>query len=325
MAEYTIELRHVLECGHKIFDFPYDIYNEEKRAELEKAFIQHFYFREICATSIDRFRLYLQDKFTTVFPYYNELMRTATIEYDVENPYNLTETYTRKSDSLGKASGVSSTVGRTEDEQTTEGTNERSAERSENASRENTGTVNGTTSESANDNVQDSSATNTETSHGKSTTTHDSKKFLDTPQGAVTLSGANYLTNLTETDNTQTNSGKDVVDQTVAGSRISTHSGSGESSSEETHNETSNLSGEESSRETASNSYHGTQKQTADNNTRSESIGQSTEEYTLTRKGNIGVNPASYEIDHHIQTQKTLKKIYQMFFDECEDLFMLVY
>lgn len=325
MAEYTIELRHVLECGHKIFDFPYQIYDEEKRAELEKAFIQHFYFREICTPSIDRFKWFLRDKFSTVFPYYNELMRTATIEYDVENPYNLTETYTRKSDSLGKASGVSSTVGRTEDESSTNGTQEHTGERSETGKQETSRNGSGTTSENVDEHIETSNAGNSSNEYGKTVTTKDVKKFLDTPQGAVSLDNINYLTNLTDTENTQTDGGTDKATHNDAGNTSAERETTGETSTTESGTQESESSAEESARDTTRSDFKGTQKQTADNNTRSESIGKSTEEYTLVRKGNIGVNPASYEIDHHVQTQKTLKRIYEMFFDECEDLFMMVY
>lgn len=304
MAQYTMELRTIAEY-QRLFDFAYPFYDEKKRAEFEEAFIRHFYFREICCDDPTRFLWYLRDKMTTVFPYYNELMRTATIEYSIENPYNLTETYTRKADSLDKANAGSYAVGRVEDERETTVNSTGSS------------TQNGSETEtSGNEREATSRGSGTKSIEGTVETSFDKmQKYLDTPQGKTNLDSVDYLTNLTQ------NIGEDATEnhstEASTDNRTDTESSSGNRNVQNS----STADQEAHSTETAT----GAQRTTADSNSRSEAIGQRTEEYTLKRFGNIGVNPATFEINEHIKTQRTLKRIYEMFFEECEDLFMQVF
>lgn len=324
MAKYTIELNAILPHVN-IFGFQYDIYDEKKRFEFEEAFKRHFYFREICCPEPERFVWFLRDKMTTVFPYYNELMRTATIDYDIENPYNLTETYTRKTDSKGKSAGFAYSVENASGSNAseTQGNSSRNSERTDNETE---------TANANNEGVErtNNSAERMETvdSTGGRNVTDDGKivrKELDTPQGKLNLDSTDYLTKLNqdeedketreETTNTQN------TRATETGETERTTEGSSDSSRTRTGGASETSEGSENVKVNATTE----QKTTNDANTRTESMGNQVEEYTMTRKGNIGVNPASYEIDSHIKTQKTLKRIYEMFFEECEDLFMMVF
>ena len=56
MARYTVELRTIVESGVPIFDFPYQFYDKEKKADFERRFIHHFYFREIGAEERNKTR-----------------------------------------------------------------------------------------------------------------------------------------------------------------------------------------------------------------------------------------------------------------------------
>lgn len=272
MAKYTHELRDVV-ANYNIFAFQYPFYNEKERKDFETAFVRHFYFREICTPSINQFLVFMEDKFNIVFPYYNELLRTATIEYDIENPYKLTETYKRKVDTSGKTKGVSSSVGQVFDTSNSETNEQNSSVHSDSVKRD----------ESSSQEQQ-----------GKSL-----EKNLDTPQGAFNLDDHDYISALKSNESESSESSSVTSNQQSSGTNST--NGKSEATSE-------------SERRT-----------TEDANTRQETQGNEIEEYVLERKGNIGVNPASFEIDKHIDTQKTLKKIYQLFFDECEDLFMMVY
>lgn len=277
MAKYTIELREIVEHGISIFDFPYTFYDDTKRREFEEKFIRHFYFREIGCETVERFKWYLQDKMNTVFPYYNELFKSASIEYDVLDNYKLTETYTRNIENTNKQSGISSTVGQVMGEQETESKQNKSIDTTAN-DKENITTI--SEENSSSDLV---------------------KKFLDTPQGLTDLSDSKYLTTL----NQDTGEG----------------STNGSSDSETTRNATGN----ETTTDNVTGTLHNEQKTTTDNNTRMYTNGEQSETYTLTRRGNIGVDTDSDAIEKHNRLQKTLKNIEKMFFDECEDLFMLVY
>lgn len=332
MADYTIELRNVV-CARNIFDFPYPFYDERKRKEFEESFIRHFYFREIGVPSIDRFIHNLRDKMDMVFPYYNELFNTANIEYSVLDNYNVTETFSLKRERTGKTAGFSSSVGQVLDNQKTNVDENRKSsgtgyeEVLDNNKATENATENGDTTVTV---VEDS----TNTSNGqhsedsKVTKTYD-EKFLDTPQGLANISDSKYLTNVkhgndeTTTENTGTN--KVTVTDEKDGTTKTTHKGSAE---KEVQNECERVTHSDSTENVSGNTastLEGEQRTTQDNNTRMENVSNSLEDYELKKKGNIGVDTDADMIQKHINLQKVLKKIELMFFEECEDLFMLVF
>lgn len=329
MANYSIELRHVIDAGYKIFDFKYPFYDETKRKEFEEKFIKHFYFREIGCDTIDRFKWHLEDKMNTVFPYYNELFKSASIEYDVLDNYKLTETYTRNVERNDKQAGVSSTVGRVQDSATTETDENKTVDSSGNV----IATGNDKDNETGKQTTVKSGTTNTENNETVNET-HETDKdsnvkdmFLDTPQGKLDLTNMEYLTSLTQK----------VGNESESGTNNRTSNGSSDTETDETSttDTTRNATREtEQKTDTTGNEKtvgkvatvsEGEQKTTQDNNTRMYSNGESKEEYTLVRRGNIGVDTDSDAIEKHNRLQKTLRNIERMFFDECEDLFMLVW
>lgn len=329
MAEYTVELRKIVESGIPIFDFPYPFYDETKRKEFEEKFIKHFYFREIGCETVDRFKWFLADKMNVVFPFYNELFKTALIEYDKLYNYDMSETYTRNIESNQKGGGVSSTVGRFTGEQDTESKQNKTVdtvgtsdtigsdtEKETGTSETNTeGTSNTTTSETANGNASKSSNSDVR------------KKFLDTPQGLTDLTDSKYLTSLNQDTATATETGNDS--RTTNGSNDNETTGKSSTESERNNSRNSSIeqdtTGKETTADNIASSVRDEQKTTQDNNTRSYNQGEQKESYTLTRKGNIGVQTGSDMIEKHIDLQKKLSKIEAMFFAECEDLFMLVW
>lgn len=52
---------------------------------------------------------------------------------------------------------------------------------------------------------------------------------------------------------------------------------------------------------------------------------QETETYTLSKTGDIGVETTPQKLMKHIELQKILLRVYEQFFNECEELFMGVY
>lgn len=344
MAQYTIELRHVVE-NHNIFNFKYPFYDESKRLEFEKSFIRHFYFREIGAETIDRFMHYLEDKMLTVFPYYNELFNAANIEYSILNNYNLTEEFETTRINKGKSSGISSTVGQAFGTQETENQADRVVDSEGNVTGEGTDTEKETTNQVAESSESsETSGTSKTTVEGSDSKTFEgsetdtrnvTKKFLDTPQGLTDLTNSKYLTTINQdsengskqTNNTEggTNSQESNTTNSENGSR------DGNSETDTTRNLTrnstneQNTTGKETTKDTASGVVRDEQKTTQDNNSRTYMDSRQTEKHKLTRIGNIGVDTDSDMIEKHIHLQKTLKQIELLFFGECEDLFMLVY
>lgn len=61
-------------------DFP--IYDETHRIPLETKILNHFMFREICTTPFARWKWELNGKLQEIMPYYNELYKTAALEYN---------------------------------------------------------------------------------------------------------------------------------------------------------------------------------------------------------------------------------------------------
>lgn len=305
MAKYTIELKDVVALGHNVFDFNYPFYDESKRADFERKFIQHFYFREIGSPTIDRFKHYLKDKMLTVFPYYNELFNAAAIDYSILNNYNLTEEFTTTRETQGKSSGFSSSVGQLFDSQ--------ESESNQNRTINTVGNVD-TTGKDTETETTNADTTGSQTVDGSSTK-ESVKKFLDTPQGLTDLSNSKYLTTLNQDNDSVT----DHNETATTGNTKTTRNGEKNSSVMQ------ESDGTETTTDKVTNTATGEQKSTSDNNTRTYTDGKQTESHKLTRIGNIGVDTDSDMIEKHIRLQKTLTQIERLFFDECEDLFMLVY
>lgn len=313
MAEYTVELRTIIESGIEIFDFNYPFYDETKRAEFQKDFIRHFYFREIGAETVDRFKWYLEDKFATVFPYYNKLFEAAEVEYNLLDHYRLVEKLERVTENEstldGQNYGTSQFFGnqnvntKTTSKNTMESTAEASGSDTEN---ENTNTLEDLTSEQ-----NTTTANNTDKSN--------TKKFLDTPQGLTDIKDSKYLTNVTD----------DTGRETLNGNEHTSNSSDKETDTEReltrntTNTQTSN--GTTEGEDNGNTETQDEQKSTSHINNKTKSKGTGVEEYTLTREGNIGVATDAEGIEKHVLLRKTLENLKRQFFDECEDLFMLVY
>lgn len=325
MAKYTIELRDIIKLGYNIFDFPYDFYDLSKKTKFERNFIRHFYFREIGMNSVEEFKLYLQDKMETVFPYYNELFKANQIEYDILNSYRLTETTKVVRENEGKSSGVSSSVGNTYDTHSTteSGSHSTNGEANTDQSGSSTASNQGETHTTTDDTV---SVTATESSESNTDTTgSNTKKYLETPSGKVNLDTVDYLTNVTKDESTssadETRSGNSSSETETDGKTDVTTKSTDTSSSSSELNTTTSETGVNNSEST----YEGEQKNTLNNNTRTNTNEYMTEEVTVSRVGNIGVSPDALDIMKHLELQKIMKSIENMFFDACEDLFMLVY
>lgn len=361
MANYTIELKDIVACGHNIFNFPYQFYDEKKRKEFEDKFIRHFYFREIGCDSIDRFRIYLRDKMDTVFPYYNELFKAAQIEYSVLDNYNMTESTTTTRENTAKSNGSSYSVGQIFESQedtttesrnvNTEGTTSESVSDTSDTTRNGTSekTRNGTSEKSRNgtseNTLKETTTDNSTTTTDETVTTSqdDKKRFMDTPMGRVDLSDNKFLTTM----NHDTLDGEKNTDGTVTVADTSEKDMESNATTTETENITTTdtenatdtetvkvtdkrtANGDTTNTEefeaTATGIMKGEQRNTADNNTRLESVGNEIEKIEHHRRGNIGIDTDSELIQKHLQLQKIVRKIELMFFDECEDLFMLVY
>lgn len=301
MAVHTIELRTIVENDIPIFDFYYPFYDESKRHEFEQDFIRHFYFREIGQETIDKFKFYLEDKMKTVFPYYNKLLQASEVEYNLLDHYRLEETMERDVVNDSKVKNRLSSVGRLYEEQETETDQNRKTD---------------TTGSDTENNTTDSHSVTDNTTHSDSSEETDKtfiKKYIDTPQGLTNLNDNKYLTNLGQDEENGI-----VNTETDTRNNTNVEGGTNEQKSRESQ-------AQETITDNTVTTTKDEQKNTQDSNSNSSATGTQKEVYKMVRSGNIGVATDAEGIEKHAILRKTLDNLKRMFFDECEDLFMLVY
>lgn len=99
MSNHTLEINQIVnDLDFNLFDFDYNLYDNELKSSFEKKFIDHFYFYEIGLTPIARFKKALQIKLNDIFPYYKQLYETELRCKDIDFMLNkdLKEQYTRE-------------------------------------------------------------------------------------------------------------------------------------------------------------------------------------------------------------------------------------
>ena len=193
MSKYTTEVRYI--CEHlagetesvgydnvdsvieksrtKIFDFDFPIYDETYRSVLETKILKRYYTREIGFETVGLWKLWLNKRLNEIMPYYNQLYKSALLEfnplYDVD--YTVTNNANKKFDETNSyTNGSTSNATRTDNLKTTS---------------QDTG------SNTRTDNLN----TATEGSRDANSSSTNYDLYSDTPQGALTgVEEENYLT-----------------------------------------------------------------------------------------------------------------------------------
>ena len=99
MSKYTLELRYLYkDKKFKLFDFPYNLYDNDLKPWFEEKFFQHFLFYEIGFDSVAMFKQRLMSKLNDIFPYYKQLYETEIACKDIDFMLNkdLKESYVRE-------------------------------------------------------------------------------------------------------------------------------------------------------------------------------------------------------------------------------------
>ena len=99
MSKYTLELRYMYEDENfKLFDFPYNLYDNDLKPWFEEKFYQHFMFYEIGFDTIGMFKQRLMSKLNDIFPYYKQLYETEIRSKGIDFMLNkdLKESYVRE-------------------------------------------------------------------------------------------------------------------------------------------------------------------------------------------------------------------------------------
>lgn len=112
MAKYTLEIRDIVESLNiELFDFEYEYYadNYALQKRFERMFTQHYYFHEIGAETVERFKWMLRARLNLNAPkykqYWDSYLRTKDIDFAVNKDY--IETVTRELESENTSSSIS--------------------------------------------------------------------------------------------------------------------------------------------------------------------------------------------------------------------------
>lgn len=186
MSKYTTELRYICETEAglsesvgqtkikdviakaipKIFDFDFPIFDESYRNVLETKILKHYYTREIGLETYGLWKLKLDTKLNEIMPFYNQLYKSALLEF---NPlYEVDYSKTGNRDSSG--------------------------------TRDNTENNSESYDESIdyNESHDESTTNSNDETLTKGTTTTTTNYYSDTPQGAISnVIDGTYLTNAT--------------------------------------------------------------------------------------------------------------------------------
>ena len=113
MSKYTLELRYLYkDKNFKLFDFPYNLYDNDLKPWYEENFFQHFMYYEIGFGSVAMIKQRLMSKLNDIFPYYKQLYETEIAAKSVDFLLNkdLKESYVRELTSNSNSSQESNAI-----------------------------------------------------------------------------------------------------------------------------------------------------------------------------------------------------------------------
>lgn len=141
MSKYTTEVRFICEsvaglsesvgfnsvneviqrAVPHIFNFDFPIYDEDYRSVLCAKILKHYYTREIGAETVGLWKLWLDARLNEIMPYYNQLYRSAMIEFNPMYDVDVTTTHNRQSDDHNVFDGSNEGSSKQTSESTNEG------------------------------------------------------------------------------------------------------------------------------------------------------------------------------------------------------------
>lgn len=307
MSEYTMKLRDLIKMlelpnvyvSYKdiisnglpmLFNFDFPMFNEDHKVELEEKIVKRYYMREIGFETPEMFVVGLDEKLNSIMPYYNELYKTASMEYDILNPIYEEEKYTgEKSGDNSNTGNVKNTLSSTANTTTTSSGNSES-------------TNNSNGSENKNSNLTTNNTVDT------SSNSSEHSLLSDLPQIRYSLGNNKYSTDYgTNSENkTQTTSGTN-----------SSH-GTSTEKSDTTNQNTTTSSGSNSETSNSENTIENT------NNTDNTNSGNYNENESYTRKRS-GNNGSKTPMEMIAEYRQNIVNIDNMIVEELATLFMNIY
>ena len=200
MSKYTTEVRYICEteagleesvggnsvneiialARPKIFNFTYPIYDESYRNILETKILKHFYTREIGLETVGLWKLKLDTKMNEIMPYYNQLYKSALLEFNPLWTDDYQTLHNRKIDGINENNEFSTSSANSSEKTDGTITNDETALNST-KDKETLDQTKNTDNISSNERTEDNTSRD---------------KYSDTPQGALTdLEADKYLTN----------------------------------------------------------------------------------------------------------------------------------
>lgn len=88
-AIFTVELGSLVENGFDLGLDTYPIFDENYRTPLNAKIVEHFYFREIGQETPALFRRFLNRKMNEIMPFYNQLYKSALLDFDPFSNYDM--------------------------------------------------------------------------------------------------------------------------------------------------------------------------------------------------------------------------------------------
>lgn len=126
MAKYTTEVLSIVQAystpgndlmkrideanERYIFNFDFPIWNEDYRKELERKITLHYIRREIAQETVEMWRVYLQMRMNEIMPYYNEVYKTTTAKFNLENDVDITESFGKTLESTATETGNATSI-----------------------------------------------------------------------------------------------------------------------------------------------------------------------------------------------------------------------
>ena len=111
MSNYTTQLRYIIESGIDIGLHDYPIFDENYRDTLNQKLINHYYLDEIGSETLQLFIFRLNRNMNEIMPYYNQLYKSAQLEFDPLNGFNMVEITQGTENSNAKANSTGSSNG----------------------------------------------------------------------------------------------------------------------------------------------------------------------------------------------------------------------
>lgn len=95
MVNYTLTLQQIINGGIDIFDFEYNLFDNNYKSTFEQLFIDYFLTEEIAHETVGLFKHRLKTKLNLVLPMYNKLYMTQELEQRILDNYDVTEIINR--------------------------------------------------------------------------------------------------------------------------------------------------------------------------------------------------------------------------------------